>query len=138
MWIDTHLLYVMVMAAAWLVCIAWICWSIYTYDLYHIIMSIVVLFTYPILFELLLDIWGFLTSSSLRFTKHKEDCDKTCEFKFPIIYSGDYPQSLLWMETMHGIDHQLPYYVYRLLEEEEVLDSKEEEAEWYLLFNSFK
>jgi hypothetical protein len=34
------------------------------------------------------------------------------------------------METMHGLDHHMPYYIYRLLEEEEIVDSKEEEAEW--------
>ena len=35
------------------------------------------------------------------------------------------------MERKNGIDHDLSYYIYRLLEEEEILDSKEEEAEWF-------
>lgn len=130
MWIDSHYLYVIILAAAWLTCIAWIWYSMYIYDIYHIIMSIVTLFTYPIAFEFLLNLWGCLTSSSLRFIKHNEHWDKLWDFKFPIIYSGDYNQSLFWMETMHGLDHHTPYYVYRLLEEEEIVDSKEEEAEW--------
>lgn len=35
------------------------------------------------------------------------------------------------MERNHGIENDLSYYIYRMLEEEEILDSKDEEEEWF-------
>lgn len=34
------------------------------------------------------------------------------------------------METMHGLDSWLNFYVYRQIEEQEIVDSKLEEEEW--------
>lgn len=50
--------------------------------------------------------------------------------RFPIIYNFSYGSSLFKMETMHGLDSWLNFYVYRQIEEQEIVDSKQEEAEW--------
>lgn len=80
---------------------------------------------------MVLNFYGCLTSSSLRKVKHEEECKEICRFKFPIVYSHGYNQSLLLLEKMLGIDNLLSYYVHRLLLEEEIIDSKDEEDEWF-------
>lgn len=56
--------------------------------------------------------------------------EEMCKGTFPIVYSDDYNAMILGLEKMHGLDHKLPFYVYRKLEEEEILDSKPEQEEW--------
>lgn len=131
MWIDTHLVYAAVSAIIWFCCMGWMAYAIIYYDLYHFFIAFALLWLSPIILETLLNIWGFLTTSSLRAHNHREECEKLTEFKFPIIYTEGYRQNLFWLEKLQGIDSKLSYYVYRLLEEEEILDTKEEEAEWF-------
>lgn len=109
----------------------WMAYAIIYYDLYHFFIAFALLWLSPVILETLLNIYGFLTTSSLRAHNHQEDCMKLTEFKFPIIYTEGYRQTLFWLERLQGIDSKLSYYVYRLLEEEEILDTKEEEAEWF-------
>ena len=60
-----------------------------------------------------------------------EEWDKITKFKFPIIFSRDYEQSLFRLERKHGLEDDLSFYVHMLLQEEEIVDSKSEEDEWY-------
>lgn len=53
------------------------------------------------------------------------------QYKFPIIYSDAYQQSILKVEKISKLNTKMSSKTYKYLEEEEILDSKEEEELWY-------
>lgn len=128
---DTHVVYVIVCASAWFTSMLWMAYSIFIYDLYHFFSAFALLFLSPLLLESLLNIYGCLDTTSLRFNRHAVECARLTEFKFPIIFTRDYKQSLFKLEKFAKIDSKLSSKVYKYLEEEEILDSKEEEDIWY-------
>lgn len=127
---DGMLMYVIVSLALWLTSIIWMAYAILDYNLFDFFMGFAMFWLYPIPLEMLLNAYGCLTSSSLRRLKHGNDCEELCKGKFPIIYSHSYNAGLLGFERMHGLDHKLPFYIYRKIEEEEIIDSKEEQYQW--------
>jgi hypothetical protein len=130
MFIDRMMAYVLVNLTAWIASLAIMVFSILEYNLVHFFIGFAVFWLYPILFETILNIYGCLTSSSLRRPKHVGECEAMCQGVFPIIYSHNYNAGLLGFEKLHGLDHKLPFYIYRKIEEEEIIDSKPEQKEW--------
>ena len=130
MFFDTMLLYALASGLVWAAWIVWMFLSIWHYNVYSFFIAFAILMLAPVFFELILNIYGFLTSSSLLFIKHQEVWDKKYKDRFPIIYSFDYGSSLMWMERMHGLDSWLNFYIYRQIEEQEIVDSKIEEQEY--------
>ena len=130
MFIDTMLLYAILSGVVWFIWILWMLISLFSLNILQFFLAFALLMLSPVLFELVLNIYGFLTSSSLLFIKHQESWDRMWRNKFPVIYSFDYGTSFFNMEHMHGIDPWLNYYIYRRLEEQEIIDSKYEEMDW--------
>ena len=126
---DTMYWYMLVSASVWCSSIVWMSFAIYWYDLYHFLWAFAFFWLYPIVLEMLLNIWGFLSSSSLRAFKHRESCVELTQNKFPIIYSHDYRCGLFYMERLHGLDSLLAFYVYKKIEQEEIIDTKSEERD---------
>ena len=75
--IDSHLVYTIICASAWFTCLLWMLYTIFrgmnrlfsgnmgdnSYsDLYYFFIGFVALFLIPIVLEMLLNLYGFLTS----------------------------------------------------------------------------
>ena len=122
---DSMIAYAIVSMACWIGCIALMMYSIViNYNLVYFFIGFALFWLYPVILEFILNVYGCLTSSSLRRLKHGKECEDMCKWKFPIIYSMDYNPALLGFEKLHGLDYKLPYYIYRKIEEEEIIDSK--------------
>lgn len=72
MFIDTMLLYALSSGVVWAACIIWMVISLMNYNLYNFFFAFGLMMLSPVFFELLLNIYGFLTSSSLLFIKHQD------------------------------------------------------------------